>query len=241
MAAPLIEAADISATSGFASSWSAPYNAYVSGDLVVFHLASDAALVTHTLPASGPNSEAITTLTNSTSTGSGGATISVWYFVGSATTGSGSQTVTPSGSEAYVATSFVVPAAEFNAATPIEAFATSGSAGSQSTVPSPALSGTNAGGRVVAWLGIDTDTVTGTPTGWTDRDLTAQGQVTGCLSTRDAETTATESIPSYDWTIPSDSSTTAGYVVNGPAGGGPTATPKGVLGLPFNRPLRGSL
>ena len=216
---PLIEVADCVFTNNYASSWGLDYPAYVTGDLVVFNLASDAGSVTHSIP-NGPNGETPVIHVDSLALGAGGATISVWHYIATSTEAAGTLTVTPSGSEAFGSAVYVVPDGEFNDTTPIADFDTGGSAGSSSNVPTPAITATAADGTLIAFLGIDTDPVTGTPSGWTDLGTGSHAQVKGHLSGRDAATTASESVPAYNWTITSDSSTTAIYVVNAPAGGG---------------------
>lgn len=222
MTPPLIEAADVSLATDFASSWAnISHNAYVLGDLVIFHLASDTAGVTHTLPSTGPNGETITVHINDHAPGGGGPNISVWSFIGSATTAAGTVTVTPSAAEAMASASVVVKAGEFNVTTPIEAFNTGGNSANSTSAPSPVLSGTNPDGTVLVFISVDSKTITASPSGWTDLGTADQGQVLGLISVRDAATTTSETIASASWTIATtgDTSSTSGLVVNAPAGG----------------------
>ena len=224
---PLIEAADCAFQTGAGTPWpDIDYNAYALGDLVVFHISSDRRSVTHGVLPDGPNGETITILANSANIGgSSDPTISVWYFIGSATTPAGSLTVTSSGTESVASCSFVLPAGEFDSGNPIEAFDTAGNTVDSSTISSPALTGITADGTVVAFLGIDSDVITGSPSGWTDLGTADEGSIIGHLAVRDAATTVSEAIAAADWTVSGDTATTAGYVVNAPTGGGST-TPK---------------
>lgn len=231
MAAPVIEAADVteSGVNSAESSWVVDHPAYVAGDLLILHVAQDKGAF-HTPPAAGPNGETVVEIDNDIASSSD-VTVSVWYWIGTGTVSAGTVTVTTSNAQPWLAAVAKVPAGEFDATTPIDSFSQGdGGGGNVSSVPSPAWTGTAADARVVAWLGIDADPVTGTPAGWTDVSNVDIGAVASVLSTRDAATTASESIASASWTIDSDQYAAIGYAINAPASSGVTAS--GTLTLP---------
>ena len=216
---PLVESGDVtqSGSNTAQATWAVSFPSYVAGDLLIFHVASDAN-VTHDWPATGPNGETINTIVDSHgSAGTSAERVSAFWFIGSDTEASGSLTVTPSASEQWVAAVLKVPVGEFDPDTPIDSVVGTGgnSSGTGSTAPSPAWSASAAAaqGRVMAWIGIDADPVTATPSGWLDISSVDIGAVSGTLSRRTAAATASESIASATWSLASDSSSTLGYVI----------------------------
>lgn len=231
MAAPLIESADCT-ESGNNTADTTPdvsYPAYVSGDLIILHLASDRNL-DHSLPSAGPNSETIVNIITDYSNGvAAGPVISACYFIGSTTTASGTLAFGISGSgQAWQATTVKVLAGEFNATTPIDSVIGSASSSTNASfVDSPAWT-TSSGvtdGRIVAWLSRDTDPINATPpTGWENLTNTDVGFVSGALVVRTATVGASASIAAARWASLSDTWASLGYVVNEPASGS-TNTP----------------
>lgn len=214
--APTIEAGDVteSGNNTATTSWAVSYPAYVSGDLLVFHIASDAN-VTHDWPSTGPNGETINTIVDST--GDTNQRASAFWFVGSATTGASTLTVTPSATEQWTAAVLKVPAGEFNPTTPIQTntgTATDSTADTAASTPAWTADAT-AGGRVVVWFAIDTVQATAAPAGWQIVASEDRGALGGTLGIRDAATTASESIASADFTMASETDTSIGYVING--------------------------
>lgn len=215
---PVIEAGDCteSGNNTATTSWAVSYPAYVNGDLLIFHVASDAD-VTHDWPATGPNGETITTLIDST--GGTAQRASGFYFVGSATTGAGSITVTPSASEQWTAVVLKVPAGEFYATTPIQA--TVGSANdttADANWATPAwTAASRANGKVVCFAAIDTVTTANATSGWTALIQRDRGAVGCSLVCRDAANSASESIASADIAlVSSETDSSFGYVINAP-------------------------
>jgi hypothetical protein len=217
---PLIEAADCtnSGNNTASTSWDLDRPAYSAGDLIVFCLCSDGG-VTHDWPATGPDGETIVTLVDS----EGGATTrsSVFYYIAGGAQSAGVLTVTPSATEQWTATVFRVPAGEFNATTPIETSAWDYPGSNNATPTLPALTAGPADGRVVGWFGVDTDDIDPpAPSGWSIITTVDRGAVGGTLVSRDAGTTAAESVASSVWSIPvAGRHTSISFIVNAPASG----------------------
>jgi hypothetical protein len=218
VAAPVIEAADCteSGNNTATTSWAVSYPAYVSGDLLCFHVASDAN-VTHNWSATGPNGETVVDISDSY--GGSAQRISAFYFVGSATTGASTFTVTPSATEQWTAVVVKVPAGEFDSATPVQA--TIGSANVTTAAANLATPTWNAGakadGRIVVAAAIDTLTTSAAPSGWTALIQRDRGAVGIMVGVRDAATTASESVASATFTKSSETHSVIGYVINAPA------------------------
>lgn len=217
MAAPLIEVADCteSGNNTATTSWAVSYPAYASGDLLCFHVASDAN-VTHDWSATGPNGETVVTISDSY--GGTAQRISAFYFVGSATTSAGTFTVTPSATEQWTAVVVKVPAGEFDSTTPVQA-----TIGSDNVTTAAAglatptwTAGAKSDGRIVVAAAIDTLTTSAAPTGWTALIQRDRGAVGIMVGVRDAGTTSSESIASATFTKSSETHSVIGYVINDP-------------------------
>lgn len=217
MAAPLIEVADCteSGNNTATTSWAVSYPAYASGDLLCFHVASDAN-VTHDWSATGPNGETVVTISDSY--GGTAQRISAFYFVGSATTSAGTFTVTPSATEQWTAVVVKVPAGEFDSTTPVQA--TIGSDNVTTAAEGLATptwtAGAKSDGRIVVAAAIDTLTTSAAPTGWTALIQRDRGAVGIMVGVRDAGTTSSESIASATFTKSSETHSVIGYVINDP-------------------------
>jgi hypothetical protein len=214
--APVCEAGDCteSGNNTASTTWNVTYPAFVSGDLLVFHVASDAD-VTHNWPATGPNGETINTIYDSV--GGTAQRASAFWFVGSATTATGSVAVTPSATEQWTGAVLKVLAGEFNASTPIQTntgTANDTSADAAASTPSWTTDAT-AGGRAVVWFAIDAVQATAAPSGWTIIASEDRGATGGTLGVRTAATTASETIASADFTLATETDTSIGYVING--------------------------
>jgi len=214
--APTVEAGDCteSGNNTATTSWDVSYPAYVSGDLLVFHVASDAD-VTHDWPATGPNGETVNTIADST--GGTAQRASGFWFVGSATTGAGTLTVTPSATEQWTAAVLKVLAGEFNATTPIQTnVGTANDTTADTSWDTPAwTSDATANGRVICFAAHDTVTTSATPAGWTTLVARDRGACGLTLAARDAANTASESIASASFTKTSETDSSFGYVING--------------------------
>jgi hypothetical protein len=113
----------------------------------------------------------------------------------------------------------MVPAGEFDAATPIGASATAAATTlDDTTVDSPAFSaGSSDGdGRLVVCNGIDADPLGAAPSGWTNRQTQDLGAVAHGVATRNASVTDSESISSAVWSIAGDSWTSIAFIVRAP-------------------------
>jgi hypothetical protein len=218
VAAPVIEVADCteSGNNTATTSWDVSYPAYVSGDLLCFHVASDAT-VTHDWSATGPNGETVVTISDSY--GGTAQRISAFYFVGSATTGASTFTVTPSATEQWTAVVVKVPAGEFDSTTPVQATIGSANVTTAGTgLATPTwTAGAKADGKIVVAAAIDTLTTGGAPSGWTELIARDRGAVGIMVGVRNAATTAGESVASATFTKSSETHSVIGYVINAPA------------------------
>ena len=236
MTTPLIEAADCtnSGNNTASTSWAVSHPAASVGDLLIFCLAwDDSTNVTSITTPTGPNGETLTSIRGPQASASTEIRIQVWYTVATGSWSAGTRTFTPSLSEQWTATVARVPAGEFHASTPIGTSNSRASGNTTSTTPSLwAFSAVadDANGRLCCWIGVDTDPITGTPSGWTNRASVDRGVVSGTLSTRDTAVSSAESIPQADWTIAGDSWATIGFIVREPAASGPTDYPYSASG-----------
>jgi hypothetical protein len=214
--APLIEAADCteSGNNTATTSWAVSRPAYSAGDLILFHVASDAD-VTHDWPATGPDGETIVTIADSI--GGVAQRASAFYYIAGGAQSSGTLTVTPSATEQWTACVVRVPAGEFDATTPIDSSETTNANTAVTNADSPAWTGTAANGRVCVWFSTDTIAVTAAPAGWTLHATEDGGAIGGAFATRDAGTTASESIAAATFTKASDTHCSIGYVINAPS------------------------
>jgi len=231
-AAPVIESSDITHTNNTnTAARTISYPAYGNGDLIIQAIATDAD-VSHTAPSSGPNEETLQTIILDQSPNSSGPHLSVIYYIATAAQGSpGTLTWGFSGNETSSGETIVVPAGEFDSGTPIDAISTVGvqTGSTGATITMPSFDSVNAGGRVVAIGGIDSDPMDNpfSPAGWTDRaGLSGRddGSQNTFVATRDAETTASETIAAADFGINTgDTAVAVGFIVNGPLNASPAA------------------
>ena len=220
LVAPVIETADITG-SGNNTAETSPdiaYPAHNSGDLLIQVLASDADAA-HTAKPNGPNGETTTSVVFNADPGVNGPHLSVMWWIASANTGAGSLIWTI-GSEQWDGQTIRVPAGEFDPNDVIEAASSVGSSDADSTVATmPSFVVTKASCRVVCVGGIDVDPMDATfsPSGWTDRYDNDRGAVSSFCATRDAATTASETVASANFGInPTDSYTCIGFAINAP-------------------------
>lgn len=226
MTAPVIEAGDITSSSGTSqSSMAVDHPAYVSGDLLIQWYGGDDNLATASLttPSSGGNSETLILDSTGDNGAAAGPCAGVIAWVGDATVNAGSLTWTRGSGKTWGGRTIKVLAGEFDATTEFSALSPydGGVFGSDTTIPTPTwtISSSDGGGTVVVLLVTDTDPISGTPTGWgASLENTDHGACAVAVAIRDAATTNSETIDSVNYTIsPGDTSTTIGVVVRGSA------------------------
>ena len=177
---------------------------YSDGDLIVINLGTivqSGGDRVFTAP-SGPNSETLTQVgpaDNYTGTATGVAHGSVYWFIGDGALASATTISWTGGSTAFHDAAIIqVPAGEFDAANPIGAIdGDSASSGDPATAPAITAGATDGGGKLVAFVVVDSDYYVGTPTGWTDWQSGTGadfGRIAIGLTGRDAEVTNSESI-----------------------------------------------
>ena len=197
--------------------------AHSIGDLVIQCMVQDND-DSITQPTSGLNSESLVLNFEGDSGDNNGPRLAVIAWVADAAQSAVSVDWAFAVARHYESATIVIPAGEFDSVTPIDSESlVAGSPTLSSTVDTPAWNGTAAGGRVICFLAIDARSITVEPSGWTKihEQTRATSKITLAIVYRDAETTATESIASVDYIISaSDTHSTFGIVVNGPAAGG---------------------
>ena len=228
MVQPVIEAADVTPTTGNSATPALNYPAHNSGDLLtqLIHIDEDLTEAGLAAPSTGPNGETL----DVSSTGSGGSSTSgptngIIAWIASANTGAGSlswSVVTTS--EAFVGHTIIVPAGEHGGVGTLSGYA--GSPGNVTDLPTPSWSigAGEGGGTVLIGLSVDGDPISTTdPAGWTQIDNSIQGSsVSAIVAVRDAATTASETIASVNFTTASgsDSTSSIGIVILPPAAAG---------------------
>ncbi|OQY16719.1 MAG: hypothetical protein B6I36_09860, partial [Desulfobacteraceae bacterium 4572_35.1] len=204
---------------------------YADGDLIIVNLGfwqnnNDTTAITW---PSGPNSETITSL----ETGYGGSgdfdlpMIALGWFIGDGSYAGGTFNITVNNATRFDAGIIVVPDGEFDDAKPLSTALDKGYSTADDTTPdfeAFTANSDDADGKLVCFVSVDQDPISGTPTGWTDWIDHDQGRSSIVLSGRDSAVTASESISaSGGWTIANDAWTVYAYIVRAkPAG--PTIT-----------------
>lgn len=197
---------------------------YSEGDLVIICIGiwQDNNDDTDVSWPSGPEGETVTSI----ETGYGGSgnldlpMIAIGWFIGAA----GGHTsanwdVTTNNATRFDMAGVIVPAGEFNVSNPISSaigqdFDTTDD--STPTMPAFSANANDADGKLLAFIAVDQDPISGTPTGWTDFQDHDQGRMSIVLSGRDSAVTASESISSASWSIAGDAWTTYGFIVRPP-------------------------
>jgi len=221
-----IESGDVTATAFGSPSdpLGITYPAYVSGDLLIFHIGLDSN-PTITTPSAGPDSETITAIVeNETSAGSGGPVGTVFWFIGGSTQSTANLNVSVSSGSRGRAYVVKVPAGEFDATTPIQSGIgqTGSSTGSDSTIDTdPFTADATDNGRLVHFLSADAGGVTTTisvASGFSAA-VNESGSITCAgIFTRDTITSASESIGSTAFSIDDpDTNMAISYIVNASA------------------------
>lgn len=236
MTRPLIQAGDITTSTGTGTTGNVDHPAYGAGDLLIAFIGLDDDFTANNLqtPSTGPNGETLILDTTGSGGSSGsGPTQGAVAWVGTATQSAGSVDFTWTGSEFYAGRCIIVPAGEFDATTPLGALSgysgNTSSTGTTIATPSWTLDSTDGGGAIVVHMVTDADPITGNPSGWTITVNTDHGGVASAITQRDADSVDSETVASVDYTISSDSSSTLGIVVRPPivthtADGSPSIT-----------------
>lgn len=205
----------------------ASYPAHSSGDLIVQTCTVDATPYAN-YPSAGPNGETIVGIAQNVTPASNTQTVTAWYWIATANTTAGSLSFNLTASEQTSGETFVIPAGEFDATTPISNINTNTqSNGTTGQVVSAGFTATNADGRVVMVGGVDADPMTASyaPSGWTGLITHDQGAVSSVVAYRNALTTASESVASATFGVNAGDTTSSVVFVINPAAGGPTSHP----------------
>lgn len=223
MAAPLIEAGDIteSGNNTASSSWAVSYPNASAGDLLIFNLGWDDSTTTSSVTApAGPNGEVLSSIAGPVASNSTEVRGQSWFTIATGTWTASTLTFTPSASEQWTAGVIKVPAGEFDPRDPMGAASTRASADTADTTVDSvgyAIGAADGGGTLVWFAIVDTDALGSLSSGWTSRVTRDRGAVAIGIATRNAATTASETTSSTDtWGIPADSWASIAYVVRPP-------------------------
>jgi len=196
---------------------------YADGDLVILNIAfwQDGGDTQELTWPAGPNSESITSITTGYGGEGAGAVDTVLaglgYFIGDGAYAGGTFNVTTDTNTRWNVCVIVVPEGEFDSATPISSANDSQFTITDNTTPdfgAFSASSTDGGGKLIALVTVDQDSISGTPTGWTDLINDDAGRASIVVSGRDAAVTDSESITaSGGWTIATDAWAVWAYIV----------------------------
>lgn len=223
MAAPLIEAGDIteSGNNTASSSWAVSYPNASAGDLLIFNLGWDDSTTTSSVTApAGPNGEVLSSIAGPVASNSTEVRGQSWFTIATGTWTASTLTFTPSASEQWTAAVIKVPAGEFDPRDPMGAASTRASANTADTTVDSvgyAIGAADGGGTLVWFAIVDTVALGSLSSGWTSRVTRDRGAVAIGIATRNAATTASETTSSTDtWGISADSWASIAYVVRPP-------------------------
>ncbi|MCL4822573.1 MAG: hypothetical protein KJZ57_00015 [Anaerolineales bacterium] len=223
MAAPLIEAGDIteSGNNTASSSWAVSYPNASAGDLLIFNLGWDDSTTTSSVTApAGPNGEVLSSIAGPVASNSTEVRGQSWFTIATGTWTASTLTFTPSASEQWTAGVIKVPAGEFDPRDPMGAASTRASADTADTTVDSvgyAIGAADGGGTLVWFAIVDTVALGSLSSGWTSRVTRDRGDVAIGIATRNAATTASETTSSTDtWGISADSWASIAYVVRPP-------------------------
>lgn len=201
----VIEAADWTQSSSNVSSTSlsVSHAAYADGDLVLVLLTywQDNNNTTDVTAPSGPNGETITVIDSNYGHGtinSDTNNMFLGWFIGNGAASAGSMTFTSNDATRFNAGTCVVPSGEFDPTTPISGnYGQDVGSGTTQTIPGFTTASDDAGGKIIAWLSIDQDPLSGGPaTGYTSFINDDAGRVSHAISGRDTEASNSESVSS---------------------------------------------
>ena len=193
---------------------------YNEGDLVIvlINIWQDNNNDTDVTWPSGPEGETVT----SVETGYGGSgnvdlpLIAFGWFQGAA----GGHTsanwdVTTNDTTRFASAVVIVPAGEYDSDTPIGATGKTFDTADSTTPGFPAFTanGDDTDGKLLAFIAVDQDPISGTPSGWTDFVDLDQGRASIVLSGRDTAVSSGESIDATSWSIAGDAYSAYGFVV----------------------------
>ena len=196
---PVHIATRMSGTNSGVTSYAATNPAYSVGDLVIVATRNDHGTL-ETVTVTAPNGETVNTAQanfNTGTGGTGGTSMAVyWYIATSAETSGANIACARTVGEQWSVSVTVFDAGTFDAGMPLSNVTTTGATGV--TVEANAVSGaftaSSADGMVLFLAGMDVEPVSSTPAGWTERGNDDVGAIAGYVATRDAYTTAAESV-----------------------------------------------
>jgi hypothetical protein len=195
------------------------HGAFSTGDLVALPIAFDSGPnIGGILTITAPNAETIVTeIARFGQNGTGGTSLELRYFIATAPQGADDLiTMTLSASDQLACHPAVFDAGTFNASDPFSNAAT-GTVAASAGGTLPALVATNEAGSVFRAIAADLVNITSTPAGHTMREDNTGGAVNLRTYTRDAATTAAESVASQAVTLSGTDDYAAFSVVINPA------------------------
>ena len=186
-----------------ATDYSAPYDDYTSGDLMIMVVAAEDGTTNLTLPVVGPNGEALFPLqSNWRVTPTASITLSALGWIGTATTPAGALSITCSGlPEKWISACIKVPAGDFDAAVPIDAISASGNGTAGTSHSFPSFGVTNANATIIQVIFSRVSAVTAIEAGWSANNIWDIGTLAGAVVSRDALSSAAETVAAQDFTL----------------------------------------
>lgn len=206
---------------------------YVEGDLIIINIGywqDNNQTNDSTFPA-GPNGETITVIDTNYGPAQGNydvPLIALGWFIGTGTYGGGTISQSFTIGSRHDSAVIKVLDGEFDPTTPISAQYGQDYSSANSTTPGfPGFTAASADidGKLMAFIAVDQDPISGTPTGYTDFIDHDQGRMSIVLSGRDSAVTSSESIDAENWTIGSDAYTGWAYIVRTSDANAPPNTP----------------
>jgi hypothetical protein len=205
------------------ASYSAPHGAYATGDLMLMVAGIEDQTRTITLPTAGPNGEPIIDLGASFTTALAGVTGRVFAWIGNATMPAGTVLVSTAAPDNWATAGIRFPAATFAATSPIDKITTAGNGTASTSGSFPAFAVTNANATVVTVFLPRNNQIATVGAGWHANNNWDSGSVTTAVATRNALTTAAETVAALPITFGTASTWVAvSIAVNAP--GTPTIT-----------------
>jgi hypothetical protein len=192
---------------------------YSAGDLIIvlLNIWQNNLADTDAIWPSAPLGETVTSI----ETGYGGSgdvdlpMIAFGWWIGTGAHTSANWDVTTDDATRFASAVIIVPAGEFDATTPIGATGKTFST-SNSTTPKFAdftANSDDTDGKLLAFIAVDQDPITGTPANWTMLERLDQGRASIELAIRDAAVTSSESITAPTWTVAGDAYTGYGFII----------------------------
>jgi hypothetical protein len=211
------------------SSWDVAHAAGNTGDLRGWVVTWDDSVTTTNCAAPpGPNGETLiemnATPVSANPVGGNAARGKAWYTIATGSWAAGSLAFTPTASEQWSATSFIIPAGQFDPASPISAILTRqgpNAADTEALTPAGSAGASDGGGKLFWFPFVNSSGLTTLDAGWTEHVNQDVGAIAHGLATRDTDVTNSETFAEASWDIAvADAWGSISFVVRAPSGSG---------------------